>query len=73
MEAIKGGDLVRLKSGGPAMTVVGYVCCDNITYEQVKEKHVIVKCVFFDKKDNLQFGDFHLNTLDRVPKGGLSP
>jgi len=49
------GDVVRLKSGGPAMTIT-YVGADEAA------------CEWFDEKKNMpQQRDFHMAALNKIP------
>jgi uncharacterized protein YodC (DUF2158 family) len=50
--SVKIGDVVRLRSGGPLMTV--------LTTNAEKE---LVVCSWFDQKDELKSGSFHQNQL----------
>ncbi len=61
-DALQPGDTVRLKSGGPLMTV------DSINGEDVW-------CEWFDEKKNPQSKSFRLHTLvkdDGVPNIGIA-
>lgn len=54
MEQLKVGDVVRLKSGGPKMTV----------YEI--DKYKMISCKWFDKKEEIQCLDFTQDTLEKI-------
>jgi uncharacterized protein YodC (DUF2158 family) len=64
-ENLKAGDVVRLKSGGPTMTV-----------ESVGELHgaPTVWCTWFGEQHKMERGDFPLDSLtpasDQIPKTG---
>lgn len=62
MPELKAGDTVRLKSGGPAMTVLEIV--ENM---HTKQPHW-AKCQWFDGKGELKEEDFLLISL--VPHDG---
>lgn len=47
------GTIVRLKSGGPSMTVVAY--------DRMLEKYV---CQWFDRNNSLEAGHFYETTID---------
>jgi uncharacterized protein YodC (DUF2158 family) len=49
---LKAGDTVRLKSGGPLMTVTMIVDQE-------------IQCMWFDKKDERKQDFFHVATLDK--------
>ncbi|HLO60933.1 MAG TPA: DUF2158 domain-containing protein [Bacteroidales bacterium] len=53
-QIFKSGDVVKLKSGGPDMTVENYVTDDKVT------------CVWFDSKNNYNDGDFQQDLLKKV-------
>ncbi|MFV0571154.1 MAG: DUF2158 domain-containing protein [Xanthomarina gelatinilytica] len=55
MDEFKKGDLVRLKSGGPVMTV----------YEVLRGN---VSCTWFDKNDEQQYSKFSNETIEKVEK-----
>ena len=61
MEEFKVGDVVRLKSGGPQMTIeVTPVVIDNYGVEKKLEDSA--KCTWFEK-DTLKYNVFKLATL----------
>lgn len=51
-QQFKLGDIARLKSGGPPMTV-----------NYISDKRESVECVWFDDKEERQNSDFNPNTL----------
>jgi len=53
---VKIGDLVRLKSGGPVMTVE--------SFRDLAENECI--CIWFDDKKEVMFRNFNQTTLIRV-------
>lgn len=56
MEEIKVGDTVRLKSGGPVMTVARIVPNPKIQGESII-------CIWFNKQEERQDGAFSADTL----------
>ena len=60
MAAFKKGDIVRLKSTGPKMTVKGF------TWNQAKDEFYTdrVDCVWFDDKGNLREAAFDVDLLE---------
>jgi len=54
MEKFKAGDLVKLKSGGPTMTVSKYA------------SRTTVDTTWFDKDDKPQFGRYAEDALNKV-------
>jgi len=51
MANLKIGDTVRLKSGGPLMTV---------TYAE----GITLECTWFDSSEKMQFGKFHTEAVE---------
>lgn len=54
------GDVVVLKSGGPAMTV------DSL-HDDFRTGEPLVRCTWFDKNDSVQFNNFsplHLKAVE---------
>lgn len=56
-EDIKTGDVVRLKSGGPKMTVT------EVEYSEMAEQR-LVYCVWFNEKNQQSSGSFPLPTVE---------
>jgi len=54
------GDIVKLKSGGPEMTVNGYVI-------ELSNTRDIVTCKWFDSDNKQQSEKFHQDALEIVP------
>ena len=61
------GDTVRLKSGGPVMTVT------FVKTESGNRTYLVAECVWFDGTD-VKEKSFNTETLDKVtpPKGGMT-
>jgi len=60
MEPLKIGDVVQLKSGGPIMTVNGFMIGRD-----GKPDPDDVQCTWFDSKKELKSGRFPAATLER--------
>ena len=56
-EKLKSGQIVRLKSGGPKMTVESY---------KTGDARPLVKCTWFDNEMKLKYNTFHQETLDVI-------
>ena len=56
------GDVVRLKSGGPEMTISE--CPLKITHGEDNPNYV--KCKWFDKDGKLSNGTFEIDILEKV-------
>lgn len=59
---LKQGDVVRLISGGPDMTVVEYPFTDI----DGKKNGNIVKCQWFNNDKHLKHGTFEIETLIKL-------
>jgi uncharacterized protein YodC (DUF2158 family) len=53
-EGIKSGDVVRLKSGGPLMTV--------IEQDEVQG----IRCAWFNKEEDVKVGAFNAGILEKI-------
>jgi uncharacterized protein YodC (DUF2158 family) len=68
----KRGDLVKLKSGGPVMTIDNYERSRDIasivygTKPSPSEDTEYVNCTWFDNKNSRKFGRFHQDLLEQV-------
>lgn len=58
----KVGDLVRLKSGGPLMTVKDVYDDPNNPF--LKDYGGYVKCTWFDEKNALRSSEFQQDTIE---------
>jgi uncharacterized protein YodC (DUF2158 family) len=58
-DAIKAGDVVQLKSGGPKMTV------EKIY--QTPSRKTMVHCKWFDKDNNIKAESFEPGSLQQAP------
>lgn len=63
-QQFKKGDVVRLKSGGPDMTIEHYKMIVGISYS--KESDDIVLCSWFDIKGELQSREFQQEALEKI-------
>ena len=61
---LKIGDVVRLKSGGPQMTISEY----PIKLLQGKENCKEAKCDWFDGENHLHHGTFSIEILENCKK-----
>ena len=59
------GDVVRLKSGGPRMTVITVP-----PHEYLPEGHV--ECQWFDKEKEPRHNSFPAESLEKAPARGLA-
>lgn len=60
-EEIKPGDVVRVKSGGPTMTVA-----DIANYSMTGDTEMKARCTWFDAKHKLETSLFELHMLEKV-------
>lgn len=63
VEKFKTGDAVKLKSGGPTMTVASYHSIDMFDHFEDSSQ---VNCVWFDKNESQQTGRFEQDMLEKV-------